>query len=1117
MATRLWNFLTTDSKGLVAGDAAQVTSQSTANGPQNGASGPADRVLKLAAKLQQEGPQSPEIGPLVGQISSLFDTLRLPLGRFVAAKLPFEEMAADLIAFYRDRTQREPTLDQAVVLIAQAAYLESINVALASPKLRDWLRRVSQEPPAPEVIAAIQALENLTIDDRQIRLSIIDFPASELAIAFNGVWLTCLRHLGLPVATAQIITQRVAQLTEQRMRTPLLSVGERVQRLVEWYRIGGRSALDTFLSLDSYLDRQIKPRPETLVLDSFRMRDLYVPPQAQILRSDGQAEPQGPVDLQAWLTHWLDDDNRSELLLLQGDSGRGKSQFCAMFADRVRMDCHPTWTPIVIALDQLGRIEPIADFSLFLQGAIDQDFVQDDPQWLTAPNVRFLFMVDGLDALSPSSLEAFLLAAAVFVQPDRNSASDMGLPLVEADRFHPPSDCPHRMIVIGRLPEAIEQQISLPTNLRRLELLPLRGALQDRWLTQWAKLVGRDGAPLRSILQNPRLPESIRLLGQEPLFLPMLAAMYRNGSFGLEPYDRLGDGAAKVELYMGLLNWVLQQGSLSSSRSAIASLRELLAEAGLCAVQLGQEYTPLGLVADRLPSDSPARTLLEDLRLGLRHQATPLILATVRRRSPEDREGAIVFAHRSFSEFLFAERLKGILDRWLDAIDQRLQTTETDWLLYDALGYGSLTADMVQYLMVLLNASPTFEPIGLFRYLEDFYSRWSSGILLDGEAPTLAQTKRQALADQRDRIHLPGQRQIDGYVGLNVLILLLELNRYARARDGLKQRIVFYPNGRPSFGSNGQSIDRPIDHRRVPDRLLHSLQRWNSLGLEPARQILGPFLSNANLSGSNLRGIDLRGANLSGADLSGTDLSGANLCDVDLRGADLSGANLSGALLRRANLRRTSLSRACLIGANLQDAALSNSDLIGASLSGANLCRADLGLADLSLADLRSASLDGADLSLADLRSANLGGAILDGAILNRAAFGGAHLGGSSLHQADLSLADLSGADLSLADLSGANLSLADLTGANLSLADLQDTDLSGADLDRANLQGIQSSDRTLWDGVRNRETAAVSPSFSEPLALPAATQLLLSPARISPDEIDPYEAVDRLLNSSLN
>jgi uncharacterized protein YjbI with pentapeptide repeats len=1109
MATRLWNFLTTDSKGLVAGDAAQVT----VNGTPNVAAGPADRVLKLAAKLQQEGPQSPEIGPLVGQISSLFDTLRLPLGRFVAAKLPFEEMAADLIAFYRERTQREPTLDQAVVLIAQAAYLESINVALASPKLRDWLRRVSQEPPAPAVIAAIEALADLTIDDRQIRLSIIDFPASEIAIAFNGVWLTCLGHLGLPAATAQIITQRVAQLTEQRMRTPLISVGERVQRLVEWYRIGGRSALDTFLSLDSYLDRQIKPRPETLVLDSFRMRDLYVPPQAQILRSDGQAEPQGPVDLQGWLTHWLDDDHQPELLLLQGESGRGKSQFCAMFADWVRMDCHPTWTPIVISLDQLGRLEPIADFALFLQGAIDQDFVQDDPQWLTAPNVRFLFIVDGLDSLNPSSLEAFLLAAAAFVQPDRDcSLIELGQPLLEsADRFDCPSDCPHRMIVTGRLPEAIEQQIRLPTNLRRLELLPLRGALQDRWLTQWAKLIGRDATPLRSILQNPRLPESIRLLGQEPLFLPMLAAMYRNGSFGLEPYDRLGDGAAKVELYMGLLNWVLQQGNLGDRRSAIASLRELLAEAGLCAVQLGQEYTPLGLVADRLPADSPARTLLEDLRLGLRHQPTPLILATVRRRSPEDREGAIVFAHRSFSEFLFAERLKGILDRWLDAIDQRLQTTDTDWLLYDALGYGSLTADMVQYLMVLLNASSTFEPIGLFRHLEDFYGRWSSGILLDGEAPTLAQQKRQALADQRDRTHLPGQRQIDGYVGLNVLILLLELNRYARARDGLKQRIVFYPNGRPNFGSP------TTDHRRVPDRLLHSLQRWNSLGLEPARQILGPFLSNANLSGSSLRGIDLRGANLSGADLSGTDLSGANLCDVDLRGADLSGANLSGALLRRANLRRTSLSRACLIGANLQDAALSNSDLIGASLNGANLCRADLGLADLSLADLRSASLDGADLSLADLRSANLGGAILDGAILNRAAFGGAHLGGSSLHQADLSLADLSGADLSLADLSGANLSLADLSRANLSLADLQDTDLSGADLDRANLQGIQCSDRTLWDGVRNRETALVSASEPESIALPPSTQLLLPPVRISSDEIDPYEAVDRLLNSSLN
>jgi uncharacterized protein YjbI with pentapeptide repeats len=76
---------------------------------------------------------------------------------------------------------------------------------------------------------------------------------------------------------------------------------------------------------------------------------------------------------------------------------------------------------------------------------------------------------------------------------------------------------------------------------------------------------------------------------------------------------------------------------------------------------------------------------------------------------------------------------------------------------------------------------------------------------------------------------------------------------------------------------------------------------------------------------------------LSDADLSGADLRRADLSDADLRRADLSDADLSGADLRRANLS----------GADLSGADLSGADLSDADLSGANLRRADLSDADL--------------------------------------------------------------------------------------------------------------------------------------------------------------------------
>jgi hypothetical protein len=63
----------------------------------------------------------------------------------------------------------------------------------------------------------------------------------------------------------------------------------------------------------------------------------------------------------------------------------------------------------------------------------------------------------------------------------------------------------------------------------------------------------------------------------------------------------------------------------------------------------------------------------------------------------------------------------------------------------------------------------------------------------------------------------------------------------------------------------------------------------------------------ANLSEANLSGADLRWANLSGADLRWADLSAANLRGADLREANLRGANLSEANLSEANLRGANL------------------------------------------------------------------------------------------------------------------------------------------------------------------------------------------------------------------
>ena len=101
-------------------------------------------------------------------------------------------------------------------------------------------------------------------------------------------------------------------------------------------------------------------------------------------------------------------------------------------------------------------------------------------------------------------------------------------------------------------------------------------------------------------------------------------------------------------------------------------------------------------------------------------------------------------------------------------------------------------------------------------------------------------------------------------------------------------------------------------------------------------------LSNANLSGANLRDANLscavlHGANFFDANLCGANLSGAKSFDADLHCAGLLGADLRGAGLLGADLRGADLRGADLSGADLRDA-----DLSGANLRGAKLFDTDL-------------------------------------------------------------------------------------------------------------------------------------------------------------------------------
>ena len=355
--------------------------------------------------------------------------------------------------------------------------------------------------------------------------------------------------------------------------------------------------------------------------------------------------------------------------------------------------------------------------------------------------------------------------------------------------------------------------------------------------------------------------------------------------------------------------------------------------------------------------------------------------------------------------------------------------------IYDLLGNGALKTEIVNQLMELVVTNKKIYPELLFWRLEDFYRRWCQGEFIDAKPDeNLPQKTRLKLAAQNIAI---GLRQVDIYTGLNVLILLLELHRYAQERDELKQKITFYPSSQPDTDNFFTS------------QLLRIINYSDALEIGNFSSIVGQFLK-----GGNFRGAYLGDANLTGADFSDADLSRAYLGDANLTGVNFSNANLSDANLGDANLSGADLS--C---ADLSCADLSSTNLSGTNLSCANLSRADLNRADLSSANLNHAKLSHANLSHADLSSTNLSHADLSNAILFGANLSEANLSSVSLNHADLCRADLSGADLRHAILNGSNLSDTILFSTNLSdailiAADLSYAKLNGAKLNNARLNG---------------------------------------------------------------
>lgn len=794
MASRLWKFLTTDIREFISLDTV------------DGAKDATEAVLGLANVLAQEGPNTQQLAPLVSQLDSLLDVLNSPLGKVVEAGLPFVSIGTGLLKFYLEKTKKEPTLAQTVALISQAAYLESFKeFSQQHPKIQQWLTVTSRKQQAKAITPEVKALGKLELSDRDARLATLHFHQSTLAEAFNGALEARLIQLGAKPDAANKIADLVGRGTNSHIRDAIADAGNSVKRITEWYRTGGDEVFEKYLSIDTYLEEWIAPRPyEKVFAEDFSFKDIYVPLKAQPLTAAGKIDlEKDPVFLESWAKQMLNNPAQKDaVMFVQGGPGRGKSVFCRMFADWVRRHEHPRWTPILIRLRDVSVLSK--DFEETLSKAVDRDFAKTDAGWLTDRNVNFLFLLDGFDELlmegrTSGGLDNFLEQVGRFQeQCARNSEKQ------------------HRVLITGRTLALQSIESRMPSNLARIDIIPMDDRLQAQWLTQWQEILSEDELNLKEILGNDQLPERLQELSREPLLLYLLAAMYRDKELKLEMFKAGEDSQSKVLIYERTLDWVLTKQRAKGYRKepqslekitaqdlnpditelAPESLRRVLQEAGLCVVQSGMEFAHIQVIEDRLSQDNTAKDFLTVAQKKLETDDTPLrnALAAFYLQEGRQGEGAIEFVHKSFGEFLCAERIAKSFIDWCQPGRNRqydIPNPEFYWEIYDLLGVNALTPEIVEYLIALLFTKDEFDGHKLLKRLQDFYNQWRDGFFIDSDPPTLPQKKMKEINNIQN-IPKKGQRQIDAVAGLNVLIMLLKLSKSLQMDEFLMDLHLYY-------------------------------------------------------------------------------------------------------------------------------------------------------------------------------------------------------------------------------------------------------------------------------------------------------------------------------------
>jgi hypothetical protein len=906
-------------------------------------------------------------------ICTLAEVLELPLDTVWQEISVIAQLTASLA---RAITQKKPLKrNEGTWLAFQIAYLQGLQQVLdwEHNLRRPWLDRVmlgdvptrrhkdtktrrhGRPLQDPQLQGLLKTLRPGKLSDTQAEQALSLVADSLLVQQMNNAAVAWFIANGVEEAEAKLITQRLqnslsghllaviaenapplAQLqkfvglgnslsasstdTDKELQPPeiSLSVGDKIDLYREYYRA-------------SLMQKQSEP----LLMESFSLKDIYVPPNGlPINESDSQPEQKTAksVDLMTWAQQQLTD--LKTITAIESEPGYGKTSFCQMWAATVAKELYPTWMPILIRLRDIKYGKNLAET---LNSGFTGHSQTNLCDWLQQDYPRCLLLLDDLDEL-PVSHQGNR-AKIIFMQQLLNLQSQSR----------------HKIVLTSQSKtlQEISKELALP--LRRIRIQPWDQEEWRQWFQQWAKV---QSLPIAQnfftflkqsglFSATSKLPQLSHLVRQ-PLMLYLLGVLHRDGLLDDELLLLAANTQAKTnatllwEIHHRLNRWLLgypQPGGIKT----------MLLRSGSNYIHRTQDAIA-NLLQGRHPQDVLAQMQAIALQIlhSQRHQidlpdeANNTTLPAFYFKSQESRvksyfsyssptpptpDCRIEFSHPKLGRFLCVQaivtQLKLLTQRQESAYGEIKFVLESPSSIaqhvYNLLGFGILSQEIQELVIEGLEREPKQE--FSFEILCDrllpFWYAYCRGRWLDEGITHKALTHFQALQNPVN------VEQVNAAVGLNVFLLLCACHQ--------KTKVPFWPCGNPDNLAQFQ-----------PEALMMLIARTAVLDKAAfATHLHSTSLVSLNLSAAYLPQVVLSGANLEQIDLSNAELMGANLAGVSLQGANLAYANLTGANLTRANLTGTKLTGANLTGANLtgvnfQSVNVTNTCLFEAILSDIN-------------------------------------------------------------------------------------------------------------------------------------------------------------------------------------